>query len=74
MLNPFINSGLEIALKELFRDNITTEQVLQTTDIRKARLIVYVSPKSLQFVFVDEEEEALVSEERQSFLVPTYWR
>ena len=27
MLNPFINPGLEIALKELFRDNVSTEQV-----------------------------------------------
>ncbi|MGO3609146.1 MAG: hypothetical protein ACTIOL_05290 [Enterococcus sp.] len=57
MLNPFINAGLEIILKELYRDNVTTEQVYQTTDIRKERLIVYVYPNQLKFVFVDQEAE-----------------
>lgn len=59
MLNPFINAGLEIVLKELYSDNVTTEQVYPTTDIRKERLIVYVYPDSLKFVFVDQEQEAL---------------
>lgn len=27
MLNPFINAGLEVALKELFRDQFNTEQI-----------------------------------------------
>lgn len=57
MLNPFINAGLEIILKELYRDNVTTEQVYHTTDNRKERLIVYVYPDQLKFVFVDQEEE-----------------
>lgn len=57
MLNPFINSGLEVALKELFRDQYTTEQVYQTTDVTKERLIVYVSPTTIEFVFVKEEQE-----------------
>ncbi|MGM0166982.1 hypothetical protein IGI39_001962 [Enterococcus sp. AZ135] len=61
MLNPFINPGLEIALKELFRDNVSTEQVYPAiaTDVRKERLIVYVYSDSLKFVFVDQEQEAL---------------
>ena len=59
MLNPFINPGLEIALKELFRDNVSTEQVHPkvATDIRKERLIVYVYPESIEFVFVELEQE-----------------
>lgn len=57
MLNPFINAGLEVALKELFRDQYNTEQIYQVTDLKKTRLIVYVSPHSLRFVFVDETEE-----------------
>lgn len=57
MLNPFINAGLEIILKELYRDNVTTEQVYHTTDTRKERLIVYVYPDQLEFVFVDQEGE-----------------
>ncbi|GCF95731.1 hypothetical protein NRIC_36220 [Enterococcus florum] len=58
MLNPFINAGLEIALKELYRDKVTTEQLYPTTDIQKERLIVYVYPDHLKFVFVDQEQEA----------------
>ncbi|MBO0453421.1 MULTISPECIES: hypothetical protein [Enterococcus] len=59
MSNPFINSGLEFALKDFFRANVTTEQVYPTvaTDIRKERLILYVYPDSLKFVFVDQEKE-----------------
>lgn len=59
MLNPFINPGLEIALKELFRYNVSTEQVhpAVATDIRKERLIVYVYPESIEFVFVELEQE-----------------
>ncbi|QZO07924.1 hypothetical protein [Enterococcus raffinosus] len=59
MLNPFINPGLEIALKELFRDNVSTEQVhpAVATDIRKERVIVYVYPESIEFVFVELEQE-----------------
>ncbi|GAA2901123.1 hypothetical protein P7H46_03235 [Enterococcus pseudoavium] len=63
MLNPFINAGLEIILKELYRDNVTTEQVYQTTDTSKERLIVYVYPDKLKFVFVDQELEALAQAE-----------
>jgi hypothetical protein len=61
MLNPFINTGLEVALKDLFRDKYTTGQVYPTTatDVCKERLIVYVYPNSLKFVFVDQEQEAL---------------
>lgn len=54
MLNPFINAGLEVALKELFRDQFNTEQIYQVRDLQKTRLIVYVSPNALRFVFVDE--------------------
>lgn len=59
MLNPFINPGLEIALKELFRDNVSTKQVhpAVVADIRKERLIVYVYPESIEFVFVELEQE-----------------
>ncbi|MDU5510725.1 hypothetical protein [Enterococcus gilvus] len=61
MLNPFINSGLEVALKELFRGNPGTEQVYPATatDVSKERLIVYVSPHQLQFFFVELEQEVL---------------
>ena len=61
MLNPFINTGLEVALKDLFRDKYTTGQVspATATDVCKERLIVYVYPNSLKFVFVDQEQEAL---------------
>jgi hypothetical protein len=61
MLNPFINTGLEVALKDLFRDKYTTGQVYPATatDVCKERLIVYVYPNSLKFVFVDQEQEAL---------------
>lgn len=55
MLNPFINVGLEVALKELFRDQFNTEQIYQVRDLQKTRLIVYVSPNSLRFVFVEED-------------------
>lgn len=55
MLNPFINAGLEVALKELFRDQFNTEQIYQVRDLQKTRLIVYVSPNSLRFVFVEDE-------------------
>lgn len=55
MLNPFINAGLEVALKELFRDQFNTEQIYQVRDLQKTRLIVYVSPNSLCFVFVEDE-------------------
>ncbi|MGH1829837.1 hypothetical protein ABE871_00245 [Enterococcus gilvus] len=61
MLNPFINAGLEVALKELFRGNHGTEQVYPATatDVSKERLIVYVSPHQLQFFFVELEQEVL---------------
>lgn len=64
MLNPFINDGLEVALKDLFRDKFTTGQVYPATatDVCKERLIVYVYPTSLKFVFVDQEQEALEKE------------
>ena len=67
MLNPFINAGLEMALKELFRDSVTTEQLYPATatDIRKERLIVYVYADHLNFVFVDEEQEAMPLEEQE---------
>lgn len=61
LLNPFINAGLEVGLKELFRDKFTTGQVYPAiaTDVCKERLIVYVYPNNLKFVFVDQEQEAL---------------
>lgn len=61
MLNPFINAGLEVALKELFRGNPETEQVCPATatDVSKERLIVYVSHHQLQFFFVELEQEVL---------------
>ncbi len=68
MLNPFINAGLEVALKELFSDHVTTEQVYPAvaTDVRKERLILYVYPAHLKFVFVDQEQEALEQAEQHS--------
>lgn len=65
MLNPFINAGLEVALKELFKDQFNTEQIYQVTDLKKTHLIVYVYPNRLRFVFTEEkpEPEPVVSRE-----------
>ena len=57
MLNPFINAGLEVALKELFKDQFNTEQIYQVTDLKKTHLIVYVYPNRLHFVFTEAEEK-----------------
>lgn len=65
MLNPFINPGLETALKELFRDDATTEQLYQTTATEKEQLIVYVYPNRLEFVFVAQEELESYEENHQ---------
>ncbi|MDT2757774.1 hypothetical protein P7G51_10315 [Enterococcus asini] len=61
MLNPFINAGLEVALKELFKDQFNTEQIYQVTDLKKTHLIIYVYPNRLCFVFTEEKPEPIVN-------------